>query len=630
MRWRISGWTATAAVIFTAFFSSISFAAEADKPPHAAASQLKLSTERVIIFKDGYGLIVKNGKATVDALGKVFTPEVPESAILGSFWAMSDAQKLLAMEAGWEEKREMREKRTACITIPELLRANVGKRITLTLTDKRTITGTLVQVLDIPADTATTPSPTAPGFIVEMDPARSPFELLRNMGEARAARMLNYGGQVFASGEEGGVLKRELTPRGGDFVVLDDTEAGRMVLPVNGVHSISGKDFQTQMVREEEVFSRTKRLNFDYGKELAGKEVTLKLFYFTGGLRWIPTYRVSGELKDKADLALQGEVLNEIEDLDKAALDLVVGVPNFRFKETVSPLTLERVMRNTLIAATPGVGMRNNEFSNSLNANYSQQAGAWRGREVEGTSSASMAPELGGAGGEQDLFVYSVKEFSLKKGSRATVPLWQNTVPMRHIYTLDLKSIRSRAGTGHVDAQPGNNPSPLKIATNRIWHQLELANNSALPWTTGAALSMRQNLPLGQDLLTYTPAGGCALLPLTVAVDMLGNYDEEETARKPNAMQIDGTNYTLITKKGTISVTNYRKEKSVMRISLATGGRVEHASDDGKVKMNDFTSADWQESGYHTLNNHSDVTWDLNIDPGQTKTLTYSVSFYTR
>src|SRR6266571_4420618 len=130
-----------------------------EKPPHAAASQLQLATERVIIFKDGYGLIVKNGKATADAQGKVFTPQVPESAILGSFWAMSDAQKLLAMEAGWEEKREVREKRTACITIPELLRANVGRRVSLRLGDGRNITGTLVQVLDMPGDTTSVPSP---------------------------------------------------------------------------------------------------------------------------------------------------------------------------------------------------------------------------------------------------------------------------------------------------------------------------------------------------------------------------------------------------------------------------------------------------------------------------------------
>src|SRR4051812_30229895 len=218
-----------------------------EKPAHAAASQLQLTTERVIIFKDGYGLIVKNGKATADVQGKVFTPQVPESAILGSFWAMSDAQKLLAMEAGWEEKREVREKRTACITIPELLRANVGRRLTLTMGDRKNITGTLAQVLDMPVDTSAVASPSAPGFFVETEGGRSPFEALRNMSEARAARLINYGGQAIQPGEEGGVLKRELTPKGGDFVVMDDTEAGRMVLPVAQVQSISGKELQTQM-----------------------------------------------------------------------------------------------------------------------------------------------------------------------------------------------------------------------------------------------------------------------------------------------------------------------------------------------------------------------------------------------
>jgi hypothetical protein len=604
-----------------------------EKPAHAAASQLELSTERVIIFKDGYGLIVKNGKATADAQGKMFTPQVPEAAILGSFWAMSDGQKMLAMEAGWEEKREVREKRTACITIPELLRANVGRRITVSLGEHRTITGQLAQVLDMPADTTAVASPYAPGFFVEGQTGRSPFEALRSMSEARMARMITdsgYGASVLQPGEEGGILRRELTPVGGNYVVMDETEAGRMVLPVAQVQAVSGKDLQTQMVREEEVFSRTKRLNFDYGKEAAGKDVKLKLFYFTAGLRWIPTYRVSGELKDKAELSLQGEILNESEDLEKAALDLVVGVPNFRFKDTISPLTLERMMRNALTMPHPGLAMRNNEFGNSLNANYSQQAGAWRGREVEGGSAAAMAPELSGAAGEQDMFVYSVKEFSLKKGSRGTVPLWQNTVPMRHVYTLDLRPIRSRSGSSHVEPQQGANPSPLKIATNKIWHQLELANNSTLPWTTGAALSMRENLPLGQDLLTYTPVGGCSLLPLTVAVDMLSSYDEEEVSRKSSAIQVDGTSYSLITKKGTISVTNYRKQKSVMRVSLSTGGRVADASDEGKVKMNDWAGGDWQESGYHMINNHSDVTWDLSIEAGQTKVIYYTVSFYTR
>ena len=150
--------------------AAASFIHAQEKPAHAAASELALSTERVIIFKDGYGLIVKNGKATADSRGKVFTPQVPESAILGSFWATSDKQKLLAMEAAWEEKREIRENRTACITVAELLRANAGKRVTLLLNDRRTLSGSIVQVLDIPASTISAPSPAAGGVC---DRARS-------------------------------------------------------------------------------------------------------------------------------------------------------------------------------------------------------------------------------------------------------------------------------------------------------------------------------------------------------------------------------------------------------------------------------------------------------------------------
>jgi len=60
---------------------------------------------------------------------------------------------------------------------------------------------------------------------------------------------------------------------------------------------------------------------------------------------------------DKANLSLQGEVLNEVGDIDHAALDLVVGVPNFRFADTLSPLTLETALRATL---QPTLNLANN------------------------------------------------------------------------------------------------------------------------------------------------------------------------------------------------------------------------------------------------------------------------------
>ena len=61
----------------------------------ADENELKLKTEKVIVFKDGYCLIVKRGTAIADKNGDVYTAEVPDSAVLGSFWA----------RLGWPSRR---------------------------------------------------------------------------------------------------------------------------------------------------------------------------------------------------------------------------------------------------------------------------------------------------------------------------------------------------------------------------------------------------------------------------------------------------------------------------------------------------------------------------------------------
>src|SRR5687768_4599348 len=71
------------------------------------ADLLTLGTERVVIFKDNYGLVAKTGKAVADAEGRVYTTAVPDAAVLGTFWAMSgEGEKLIGMSAGWDEKKE--------------------------------------------------------------------------------------------------------------------------------------------------------------------------------------------------------------------------------------------------------------------------------------------------------------------------------------------------------------------------------------------------------------------------------------------------------------------------------------------------------------------------------------------
>jgi hypothetical protein len=102
----------------------------------------------------------------------------------------------------------------------------------------------------------------------------------------------------------------------------------------------------------------------------AEKKQAVSIMYFRPGIRWIPTYRVSlNDRKDKktAAVSLQAELLNEAEDLTDVPVDIVVGVPNFRFRGTPSPLVLEATLRNALAEAAPDLmGNAGNSLSNAM------------------------------------------------------------------------------------------------------------------------------------------------------------------------------------------------------------------------------------------------------------------------
>ena len=170
--------------------------------------------------------------------------------------------------------------------------------------------------------------------------------------------------------------------------------------------------------------------------------------YFRPGVRWGPTYRL--DLADNGEgdrakpgnlnyarLDLQGEIINEAEDFVDIPVDLVVGVPNFRFKNIPSPLALEKVMRNALAQAAPNL-MRGGNFGNMMsNALFTQQSGQIEegGEQVNTTAGGAQLPsELTTASGN-DLFVYQLPKMSMKKGERVSTPILTAQVPYRNLHT---------------------------------------------------------------------------------------------------------------------------------------------------------------------------------------------------
>src|SRR4051794_10562088 len=79
---------------------SIALCGHASTPTTEPAGAIKFATERVVVFKDGFGLFVKEGTGIADALGHVSTPQVPD-AVLGTFWATGDDRTLRSTTSAW-------------------------------------------------------------------------------------------------------------------------------------------------------------------------------------------------------------------------------------------------------------------------------------------------------------------------------------------------------------------------------------------------------------------------------------------------------------------------------------------------------------------------------------------------
>jgi hypothetical protein len=283
------------------------------------------------------------------------------------------------------------------------------------------------------------------------------------------------------------------------------------------------------------------------------------------------------------------------------------------------------------------MGRGRNQFSNAV---FAQRAGEWR----DDNSPASQPAAGAGApvltsGGEQDLYVYRTGVMTLTKGGRASLPLWSTTAPLRHIYTLHVEANQEARPDPAQQPQTygalmpdegfaGAPISPLKLLRHQVWHQLELTNTGDKPWTTGPALVLKESLPIAQELLTYTALKAKTRLPLTVAVDVRGDYKEEEIDRKANALNWNHSSYGLIRKRGTVTITNLRKEPSSVCVTVAVPGKADEASDGGAIVIDDYRQSDWMSGWQNRVNNHSDISWEFDLKPGESRTLSCTYSFY--
>ena len=545
------------------------------------SNQIELTTEQVVVFKDGYCLVVKNGVAKTDADGLAHTFEVPDAAVLGSFWAIPEAGEIKSMVAGWEELKTKDVKEINCTDVLSIVKANVGRECEFKLYNQQ-FAGTILKLLANPVD----------------EPAV----------DAQASDFRQS--SVFVVSE---------TPTS-HFVLR--SKVGDVMVAISEVKNLTIDQMVSTTEQSRVKVTKRKKLTFDFGKP--NQDVKIKLMYFRPDVRWIPTYRInltdepfknkSGAApRNTARIAMQGEILNEAEDLIDVPFHLVVGVPNFRFRETPSPMVLEAQLQNSLASIAPQFMANNasNQFSNAL---YTQRAGEFRSQQAGGSddrAAINMPEELSGKA-SQDLFVYKLDSMTLKKGERASVPILTTSVGYRDVYTWDI----AVKHTESYEASGADLASPLVLSENKVWRQIELVNDTDIPWTTGAAMFVDGLQPLAQELLTYTSPGGICRVPVTVAIDLRGKVDDREVSRDLKAMKYRGYSYAKVVGKINAELANNKLGKVPVEINIRFGGKVTKASDEGEMSLSAFNKEDWTDRS-DPINNSSSVHWKTEIEPGE-------------
>ncbi len=567
-----------------------------DATTDAETARLDLKSDRVVVFKDGYCLVVKQATATTDTNGNVFTDEVPDAAVLGSFWVVPEKGTIKSTIAGWIESETKTSQELTCTNIVEIVKSNLGKECALVVGEQR-LEGTLLKILsndDRPEESLLSGHDTNSQLIYS--PGHAP-------STAPAAKTA--------------VAKMTSSVTGSYFLVR--TREGDKMILANAVSDLTIDDMKTSIDQTVTTKSRHKRLTMNFGE--VNSEIKLHLMYFRPDVRWIPTYRLNLTglaIADKPDrkkgeLILQGEIINEAEDFTTVPFHVVVGVPNFRFRSVVSPMVLEAALRNSLAQAAPNVmGMGLKNMSNAL---YSQRVAESPSNHTEGAESRStveLPDELVGKGGN-DLFVYELPAMTLKRSERAILPILQTEFEYRDVYTWDIELKHSES----FAATSADSPSPLVLSEAKVWRQVELINNTDIPWTTGAAMLVDGKQPLAQELLTYTSPGGICRVPVTVSVDLQGKVEDAETNRVYNAIKWRGNDYLRIEGNIEAKLANNKAESVPVEVRLRFGGKAKKASHEGNVTLQAFRQEDWHEHRGDPINNSSVVRWTATIAPGE-------------
>ncbi len=528
-----------------------------------SSGSCKDKLQQVALFKNGLGFFISEVQISSDEKSFYVVPQAAPSH--GTFWiSYPEGVKVDSLIARQVESEEAVE----AITISEVLRANVGRRVRIMVSGKE-----IDCVIKSFAEDreSTIPNPYAPG-------------------SERMIPNYRYPGVISSS------------------VMIIQTDAGQLCVSPSSVGMIEFFDEGA-----EETFSKKAKamqLEVRLAEPAAGEKLTLS--YLAKGITWAPSYIVDVSEKDKARLSAKAVVINEVCDLDDIQVQLVTGYPNLQFADIVSPIAMKEKLAQFLQSLARGESERGTLARASV---MSQRV------SYDMDAVSVLMPEYGAAQAgtvAEDLFFYPVEKVRLAKGEVGYYPLFTESVSYKHIYKWKIPDYVNEEDRYYYDRQRQQGREPGE----EVWHCLRMENTTKVPWTTAPAEIVQGSLILGQDTLNYTPLKGETDLRITKAVSVKAEQLELETGRTRDAAQLYGYHYDLITVEGELSVTNFQDKAITLEVTKTLSGEIKSSEPKAKVEK--------LARGLHRMNGALRLTWTIELKKGQKKKINYIYDVYVR
>lgn len=427
-----------------------------------------------------------------------------------------------------------------------------------------------------------------------------------------------------------GVPSRLDAPAAADGeLLLLRTATGTRALLLAQVRDLEVKgEFTSSMRREEQ----RERLLLQVAGGGAGARVGV--MYVQRGLRWIPAYRIDVDGKGAATVQFEATLVNDLADLERTTVHLVVGVPRFEFQGLVDPISLQAEAAD-VAAQMRQQQLLGNVLSNSL---MTQRASFRDARAAQGPESE---PVVDGGDSNEDLFVWTVRDVTLKQGERLVLPIAAFQVAYRDVYKLEVPFAPP------MEVRQGLQSERLvelarQLSEPKARHLLRLRNADTAPLTTAPALVLASGRVLAQGRLYYTPKGGQTDLEINVAIDVRVDTEEHEVKRDAGPFRLGDNDFARVDVAGVIALQNHKPVPIEIEVSRRVLGIADEAGQGGTKQQLDLVQAwhggpravwwSWWNWPYWWFqhNGFAEFRWVVRLEPGASTKLDAGWHYFWR